>query len=204
MANFSSQGGWCMLGGPMAPHLPPVLGQWGASHPSGRKQILWGIPGEEFHFRLLSRSQKVSNDLQKLLKHMTLHNSELILSVWLQVWGVLNRSTQAGHSQHPIKPWSVPHHGSLWHLLLHQYLQRGELSICQGPKGAIVGWHRRKCQGSAPKHLPWTHPPASPQYHRQHGSVRWAPHKDCVTFTHWPSACSFCVGQKCKPVIKLS
>ncbi len=136
--------------------------------------------------------------------HINLRGSELTLSVRLQVWSMSDRSTQIRHHKHPAEPWSVPHHGGIWHVLLHQYLQRGELSICQGSEGAIVGWHGRKCQRGASNHLPRTHPPAGPQYHRQHGSVRWAQHKGCATFTRWPSVCSFCVGQTCKPVIKLS
>lgn len=34
---FLSQRGWCMFSGPMAPNLPALLSQWGASHPPGGK-----------------------------------------------------------------------------------------------------------------------------------------------------------------------
>lgn len=104
--------------------------------------------------------------------HIEIYRSELIRPAWLQVWGLFDCSAKTGHHKHPAESWTVPHHGGFWHMLLHQHLQRGELGICQGSEGAVLGRHRRELKRSSPKYLPWTHPPACAQHHRQHGSVR--------------------------------
>lgn len=48
------------LSRPMAAHVPPLLGQRGASHPAGGEQVFRGVPGQELHLRLIPRTQEVS------------------------------------------------------------------------------------------------------------------------------------------------